>query len=414
MSDEIKIEVDHLTDPTADPLIITDGWVSYEVVSDMMSGADQFTVELQPRREYMDFFRVPGHTIRIYLGEHRQLTGIVDASPIIGTTDDISLVITGRDYGGLLVDGAAPMIDLTDRTLQEIVEALVKPFDAYITEVVVDNALRRYKVAGKKDRRKTGKSSPLYQGTAERIHEWRTKPGQKIWDRLQWLAEQVGAHVWMSGSKVCVARPLYDQEPIYRQLYVHIDDEGNVTDSNCTINHSPDIGDRFATWAVVGQGLPAATSYGRDVSEKYGRAIDPSDAFYLEEGGTLQSRIALTTVESIQNIKDTKLARRLARVRMEEAAVESYDMTIDVVGHRQYEDGPLWAVDTVVDLDWQPKRIKAPHYIRRRSFSRTAGEVPMTSLGVIPTDIWLAGDYDILNDTQYNSAQRILWQRYAL
>jgi prophage tail gpP-like protein len=311
------------------------------------------------------------------------------------------------------VDASVDMIDLKGQTLRRLVESMIAPFAGWVTELITDNAANRYKVAGKKG--PVGTASNYYQGVdSDNIDVWRTKAGEKVWDRIVWLAQQIGCIAWMTATgQLVVGRPLYNQQPSER-FYVHIDDDGNITDSNCLIRHGgPDISDRFASYAVVGQGGAAASVRGRSIADHHAEAVDLAPAFWINDGGAYQNRIPLTDVSTVKRIGNAKLITRVARRKMEGNAVDSYDMVIDAPGHRNAAGG-LRAVDTVVDVDWQPRRTLGPHYVRRRTFYNDGENGERTSLAVIPSEIWLGANTDNVSDAFYNLAMSVLWEQYGL
>lgn len=414
MGDAVRIEVDHLTDPLASPLVLTDSdWMSYKITSDMMSMADSFEVELRPSGDLLKWFRRPGHRIRVYLDGALRLKGIVESAPINTDSDGLTLSLAGRDYGLFLVDNAAPATTFNTTTMAQIVSALLSPISAWITQVELDPAANRYRVTGQKGL--TGKRSKLYRGiTSERSYEWRTKAGDKIGQRIEWLSEQIGCTTWLSAdSTLIIAVPDYEQTPLYQPLYVHVDSYGNVTGSNCTIKHSGDIGERHARIALVGQGTDAASAIGIDVAEKFAAAIDPSESFYYKDSQTLQTRLPKTDVIVYQGVAGQNAVRRAARTRLEDRVVKSAEISIMVDGHRQDASTPLWAPDTVVPVDFQPRAISAPYYIRSTTLHGGA-DWRSTEITAIPCNIWLAVDHDSMGDSAYLSWLLPLWEQYAL
>lgn len=411
MSSEVRIEVDPLTDPTADPLVIED-WKSYEITDHMMQDSSDFTVAVVPTMEMLKFFRRAGQVIRIFVDETLQMTGIIDAAPLSAAADGMMLRLTGRDFGGLLIDGAARMITYNEQTLQKLAQKLVAPWGDYITEVITGYGADRYKIAGKKG---ANKNAQVYRGvSSDTRYKYRTRPGDKVWGVLDSFAKDIASHLWMTADgKLVIDRPLYIQETVGK-LYVEIDSNANVTDANCEIDHPGDIGDRSSEYVVYGQGTPDANSVGKAISDKFSSIGDPSDSFWLEADTAPQSRLEKLNIQQVRNIKDALLVRRVARTQLEKTVVESYDMTAKVEGHRIGGDGPIWATDTMVDVDFQPREISAAHYVLGRSFAHEADQGVTTTLNLIPPDIWLALDHNTVSDKAYFEYLREIWKRYQL
>jgi prophage tail gpP-like protein len=453
MTDTVRIEVEHLSDPTEE-IVVIDSWESYQVESNMMSPADNFTFRVQPRRDYIDFFRIPGHIVRLYIGDSLQMTGVIEATPDTSDTGGVQLQLTGRDFGGLLNDSAAPMLDITDQSLYKICELLLEPWSGLIPGIVTDyddyrfitrayRSYSGYRSASKAARdAKTQKDKPQGKVAAEaarklrqkrysksiwgalsadKVFKYPTRPGASVWSILESMAAWIGVHIWMApDGYVVMARPKYDQEASGR-IFVKIDDDGNITKSNCTASRSPDIGDRYTEIQLVGQGYKTNTQKGKDLNSA-SRAIDPSESLWLDLN--TPRRPYKKKIRSVSRAQDAKFLRRQGRTMVEKAIVKSYNFTVQVEGHRTSditppEDGrddigPLWAIDTVVDVDYQPKAVTGPHYILRREFKYDRGSGRVTDLTPIPTDIWLAYDHDKISDSQWTKQLRETMEHYAL
>jgi prophage tail gpP-like protein len=450
MNDPVRIEVEHLTDPTGEILII-DSWESYEIESDMMTDADAFTWRVQPRKDYIDFFRIPGHVARLYVANSLQMTGIIEATPDRSDTGGVELQLTGRDFAGMLVDSAAPLLDLTDMTLIQIVEKLLEPWAGIIPGVITDYGDYRFITtahrswngytsarrasqtakratqprekkaateAAKRLRQKKYTRSPWGALNNDKIFKEPTQVGGSVFKLIKSLAGYIGVHAWMSpDGYVVLARPEYQQNPV-GQLYVRIDDDGNITGSNCTASRQPDIGDRYCDYSLVGQGYTSTAQKGKDLNS-YAVARDPSKSFWLD---MLQRRLPKTHIESVPRAQDKKMLVRKARTMAEENICRSYNFQVNVEGHRTTDVmatrdandiGPLWAVDTIVDVDYEPKAVTGPHLIRRRQFTGDK-DGQETNLTPIPSDIWLASDHDKVTDSVWANKLRNTMEHYAL
>jgi len=416
MTDKVRIEVEHLTDPTGEIMVI-DSWESYEIESDMMQSADTFTLRVQPRKDYIDFFRIPGHFIRLFIGDSLQMTGLIEATPDSADDGGVQLQLTGRDFGGLLDDDKAPLLDLTNMTLERIVSKLLDPWGGVVPGVITDYGDFRFAVSGRKGK-KTRKRSPWGAFNGERIFKEPTQVGGSRFALIQSLANFIGVHAWMApDGHLVMARPEYQQDPVGK-LFVHMDDDGNLTASNCTASRSPDIGDRYSDYSLVGQGYKGKAQKGKELSS-YAVARDPSKSFWFD---TLQRRLPKTHIEAVKRIQDKKMLVRKARTMAEENIVRNYGFQVNVAGHRTTDImstddggiGPLWAVDTIVDVDYQPKAVKGPHYVLRRQFTYDGDSGPETNLTPIPSDIWMAVNHDTTSDSVWANKLRATMEYYAL
>lgn len=445
MTTPVRIEAEHPHDPAGDVMVVRD-WLSYEVESDMLTPADAFTLRVAPTKEYLDFFREPGHACRVYHGDNLIMTGTIEATPVNVGAHGPQIELTGRDLGGLLVDDAAPVLDLSNQTLRSILEKLIKTHAADIPGIITDNSANRYGLVGKRanyskvrairaqkaERGKAKEKKAAIQAAAreaqrearrrttialyepyslEKSFKRNTQPGETIWSVMKRVTRAAGLGIWMTADGyLCCSRPDYDQPPL-GTLYVHSDKDGNTTDSNCLMTVSPDIGNRYSDYLCLGQGRANATSSGKDLADFNATARDPSRAFWWDE---VQRRRQRIHTRVIRNAGSKKQVTRYARTLMERNAIQGYNCTATVEGHEVYPDGPLWAVDTVIDVDFQPKNIQAPHLIRRRRFTYDADGGDSTDLSPMPCGIWLATDHDNLSDSSYWAKLRPLFQRYGL
>lgn len=450
MTDHVRIEVEHPHDPTGDVLEIKD-WLSYEVESDMFTAADGFTLRVAPTGEYLRFFREAGHPITIHYGPNIIMTGIIEATPVNSGAHGPQIELTGRDLGALLMDDAAPLLDLSNQSMSALLEKLIAAHAGDIPGIITDNAANRFGLVGKhpdyskvaaerkRIRAEVGTHKTKVQRaaeekkiealastaravarrtslkvyapyTAETKFKNSTKPGDTIWGVIDQIAKFVGVAAWMTADGyLCVSRPDYEQTPI-GELYTRVDREGNTTDSNCLMTCSPDMGNRYSDYLCLGQGRAHATSTGRDMSEFEATARDPSRVFWWDELSRRRQKIRVMTV---RNTGSKAHLTRYARTVMEVTAMKAYNMTATIEGHEVYPDGPLWAVDTMVDVEFGPKEIDAPYYIRRRQFTFDADAGKSTDLTPAPP-IWLACDHGNFTDAAYFAYARAVWERYAL
>lgn len=420
-------------------MVIKD-WLSYEVESDMFTAADGFTLRVAPTKEYLDFFQDAGHNVRIYYADNLIMTGIIEATPFNVGMHGPQIELTGRDLAALLIDDSMAPMDLENQTLKAILDKIIADHSGDIRGIITDNSANRYGLLGKKvswnkvralrkttatkentkklkaeiakQRAALASRPPLYaQYTTDQSFKRYTELGEKRWAIISRLTKMIGMAAWMSADGyLCVSRPNYEQSPIGR-LFVHVDDNGNTTDSNCIMTVSPDCGNRYSDYLCFGQGRANVTSRGKDLSEWQAMARDPSRAFWWD---SLQRRRLKTDVTTVKNIGNKKQINRFVRTKMERNAVNGYNCTATVEGHKIWQDGPLWTTDTTVDVDFQPKQIKAPHYIRRRQFVYDTDQGKLTNLTPMPCDIWLAVDHDTLSDSAYYTKMEAKFKEYRL
>jgi len=338
---------------------------------------------------------------------------VVGAGPA-GVAAAMTLARGGRSV--LLVDDAPPMITYANRSLRELIQLYISNHGAYISSVEVDNAVNRKILTGKIKTTKTGKKVTVYTPIdSERDYQTRTNPNDTIWSLIVDQARRVGAHAWMSAQgTIVVSRPNYEIDPdIYgKGIWDTCDAEGNITGSNyINLAWTPSIADRASHYVVVGQGAPKTTALGAELSEHYSQAIDPSPGFHINSGGALQARLTKKNIDSVRSLKNKGMVQRVARQKMEFAAIEGYSLTVTVAGHRPFEGGPIYSVDTMISVSSNIWGIMRPHYIIGRKLDNDTSGMT-TTLRLIPPEIWLpTGGTDSQSEQAYLAAkaQQIDW-----
>lgn len=407
---KVVLEVHSITSPSS--VITLGGWYEYTFSSSFFEFANSFTVGTIPLFDYRKFFKTGGHKVKLYVDSVLRMQGIIDAVAKHLTGDEYTYTLTGRNFGGLLVDAEPLMVTYHNKSVSDLAKILIEPYSDYIKEVVTDNASNRFIIAGKK--KGTGVSSPLYRGTdTEKRYTTRTKVTDKIADVLKSVCEMCGVHVWVSADgKLILTRPQYDQKSVYSgSLYINCDSEGHIIKSNCTAEWTPTIQNRHSVYKVIGQGEPSATAIGEEIIGKAGEVKDPSPAFWSRNGETLSNRLHKPHTIQFKSVRDGKMARRLARSKMEQEAVKGFGLNVTVDGLRLTNDDPMWSEDTMIAVDFQPFDLKGMFMISSVN-QRNDGMGASTQLGLIPPNVWLAqNNDDSLSDDQYEteSMKRIYW-----
>jgi prophage tail gpP-like protein len=141
------------------------------------------------------------------------------------------------------------------------------------------------------------------------------------------------------------------------------------------------------------------------------KSQDPSPGFYSRAGSVLVERLHKENNLSVRSLRDKKMLRRLARTRMEQSITDNFDMTVTVNGHRPFDGGPLYTVDTVISCRFDPWDVDDIMYIIGRTFKHDSSSGETTELELIPSGIWLAQDHDAVNDGDYQAdlMQRVYW-----
>ena len=82
-----------------------DTWLSAELDADIFTEADAWNVRASaPSSDLVDFFR-EGQRMEMYLGDDRQLAGVIDEVKISGNRQRETLALSGRDLGPTIDEG---------------------------------------------------------------------------------------------------------------------------------------------------------------------------------------------------------------------------------------------------------------------------------------------------------------------
>lgn len=407
MADGVRIEVEDLR--TLGRTVSINRFSEYEISSSLWSGADNFTIRLHPDRELRRLFKTSGQQIKIYNRGHLQFEGRVDDVDRAVTPDGTKLQIQGRDYAGFLIDAAAPLLDYKGLTFLQALQRLIEPWDTWLVGgVKTDHSLARLRLSGRKS---DTKKSPEWRVTSsEQIRQTRTKPGDKVWDVITRLAKLVGAHPWVSGDTLYVARPNYDQKlSVYAPGVVLRADQfgepagGNVRSVSVKFSDSG----RFSDYTIRGQGRAKASSQGIDITEHAAvDVIDPGPPFRYYKDSVSVERLSKVDVQSVKEVQSSKQITRLARQKMERNALRGFTHRVEVWGHEVIPGGPLWAPDTMIPVDNAVDEIKGPFYVLGRDLRLDLDDNETTALNLLAPNIWLAVDLDALSADAYERTMR--------
>ena len=102
-------------------------WTNYDIVSDLLTPADDFSVTLgRPVDAKPDAVRA-GDKVEVRVGGDTVLSGRIDRVQTVTEKGGKTLTIQGRDDAGVLLDCSAPLFNAQDMDLNQIIEKIVKP-----------------------------------------------------------------------------------------------------------------------------------------------------------------------------------------------------------------------------------------------------------------------------------------------
>jgi prophage tail gpP-like protein len=130
------------------------GWKGINVRTSIEQLAGNFELALTERwpEQPVDWVIAPGEFCEILIGDDVVITGYVDVVSVTYDQGSHEIKVTGRDKAGDLVDCSAPTTAFAGQTLEQIAEALCKPFGITIFDETVSGKRlsTKQKKAGKK------------------------------------------------------------------------------------------------------------------------------------------------------------------------------------------------------------------------------------------------------------------------
>ncbi len=349
-------------------------WFRVDVDSDFFESADAFDVTCaMPGPEGRKAIR-EGEKVEIYVGDDRQLAGVIDDVKAIGDKNRISLNVVGRDKGAHLVSSEADAIHAKDLTLKGLAEKLLKT-EWGIRNVILSNEENRKILLGKKDRgSKAGRSRSMRSLSLKPRGSTKIDPGQLVAQILDDHTRRVGCTWWMTaGGDLVIGRPTYDQEPAFdfRLFKGGKEALGNNILPGWTVERSAH--DRFSDLEVWGQGSGA-----NGFSKFKAKATDPD----LKE-----RRISRRLKIIDSDARNTSECQLRADLEMGRRRLRGEVLRFSVAGWHQ--SNRVFAIDTLASVKIEAYDIDGVYWMAQRRFTAERNR-RRTQFTFYPKGIYLA------------------------
>lgn len=325
------------------------GWMQYEIDSDLMTPADAWRVRLaQPVIELPEEV-VEGALVEVRMGGETVLQGRLDERVLTVASGQHELQLSGRDMAGILLDCSAPIFTRSGVTLAQVVANIVKPLG--VKRIRDEDQLKALR---------------------QKVN---TEPGDSAWDSLRRAAEANGLWPWFEpDGTLVVGGPRYDL-PVVAALVMRADGKGN---NLLSLTEHRSMVDRYSEVTVYGQG-PAA---GIDSGERDGR--NNIKATVLDDG-VMTYRPKIVVDHEAVNVD---IARARANTVIREARLKSYTLNALVPGHRT-ADGVLWTPGQRVTLMSEPHGLDGVYFIMARRFTGDKASGQRTQLTLKEDGVWV-------------------------
>ena len=311
-------------------------WTNYDIVSDLLTPADDFSVTLgRPVDAEPDAVRV-GDKVEVRVGGDTVLSGRIDRAHTTTEKGNKTLTIQGRDDAGILLDCSAPLFNAQDMDLNQIIEKIVKPLG--LSKIRIDAA-------------KTNKT-----------HKVQIEPGSRAWDALTQYAEANGVWPWMEpDGTLVVGGPDYTTAPVAELVLRVSGDNNNIKRRNMAA--------RYSEVTVLGQSHTGKHNI---------KATVKDESLKL-------SRPLIVTEPDVDSQAE---AERKAKKRLADSRLEGLTITAVVQGHRT-DDGTLWQPGQRINVLSEPDGIDSVYFLMARTFVGGRGQGTETVLTLKEDGAWV-------------------------
>ena len=315
-------------------------WTNYDIVSDLLTPADDFSVTLgRPVDAKPDAVRA-GDKVEVRVGGDTVLSGRIDRVQTVTEKGGKTLTIQGRDDAGVLLDCSAPLFNAQDMDLNQIIEKIVKPLG--LAKIRIDAA-------------KTDKT-----------HKVQIEPGSRAWDALLEYAEANGLWPWLEpDGTLVVGGPDYTAAPV-AELVLRTNGQNNNI-KRLEVNR--DMASRYSEVTVLAQshsGKNNIKATAKDESVKLHRPL----------------------IVTEPDIDSQAQAQRKAKKRLADSRLEGLTITATVQGHRT-DDGTLWQPGQRINVLSEPDGIDAVYFLMARTFTGGRGQPTETVLTLKEDGAWV-------------------------
>lgn len=315
-------------------------WTNYDIVSDLLTPADDFSVTLgRPVDAKPDTVRA-GDKVEVRVGGDTVLSGRIDRVQTVTEKGGKTLTIQGRDDAGVLLDCSAPLFNAQDMDLNQIIEKIVKPLG--LAKIRIDAA-------------KTDKT-----------HKVQIEPGSRAWDALLEYAEANGLWPWLEpDGTLVIGGPDYTAAPV-AELVLRTNGQNNNI-KRPEVNR--DMAARYSEVTVLAQshsGKNNIKATAKDESVKLHRPL----------------------IVTEPDIDSQAQAQRKAKKRLADSRLEGLTITATVQGHRT-DDGTLWQPGQRINVLSEPDGIDAVYFLMARTFTGGRGQPTETVLTLKEDGAWV-------------------------
>lgn len=372
--------------------ITVERWNDYSIDHDMLEPADSFRLTLDAATIDHYLLAPPDTYVEIVLDDVTILSGYTDERKWHAAREEKSLVITGRDKGGRLVDESMPLGDLAGLGIQDLAERVVGIGNLdtpWFDRVLLSNAENRALVRG--GRRPTGKakltkviSEPKFEKKVR--SELRVHPGQTRWQTLRNFLDECELMAWAAadGRALIIGEPNYDQEPQYSFFAPAPksvrSSEGNILEYDL----SDSVAERYSALITVGAGRADDDDDGPSVTQHRFEVKNGTGRYGV--GGDFTFPKVLIFADD--DCRTQELTEKRARREMAVRDASSLSIELTVQGHGQAPDRfsptTLYAFDTIAHVEIEELGVTGLYLVTGLTFQHNREQGETTKLKLVP------------------------------
>ncbi len=406
--------------------LVIDRWIEYSFESNLLTPSDGWTMTVAAARISPELRAglIPGAGVRLSINGAVQATGYIDSIEVDASKDSgTEIKLEGRDRLAQAIDACAdPTKSFKQgQTLEQMLIELFTPFgftkpDHFVADAAASRDVKLGKLTGEHlthpsrggGGRKRRRSSRSRRGGGPRevaswkLHQLRPHVREGVFEFASRVSDRFGLKIWLdpTGEQMIVGRPDFDQDPYYDLVRLESPTEDartNVISGSVKIDASDQptvfLADGYSGGGEWGIGRIKAIAVNRAVKPP-GDPLEPVQK-YIKAGAKVietpafdnpmpvpRHRPVFLHDDESQTLEHLEffLQRELALVQR-----KSLHANYVVEGHGQLtaEGFHMWTVDTTVDVEDEPARLKEILYVLGRTFMKSRGGGTTTRLELI-------------------------------
>ena len=325
-------------------------WQGYDIDSDFLIPADGFGMNTGLSFGQTEIEDFSGEQCEVLINDQVILTGIVGNQRHSKGKGKRSLVLSGRDFAGLLVDCSAPQLNVKGMTVLDAAKKLVATWPQ----------IKNIELKAEKN---------------PALDKIDIEPGETVWQALTKIANSVGMHPWFEpNGTLVVGGPDYTSPPVATLCWSRSDERRNIQDMDIEY----DTENRFSEVTFLGQ--------------SHGRSGDSSkhDLKWVYKDPTMTLTKPKTVV--VSDADNQEALQKQAKKMLSDWKLEGFTLTVMVADHKT-KDGTLWQPGQRVHVIDEEEGIDAIFFLMGRRFILDRYSGTLTELRLKEDGVWIPDAY---------------------